>query len=144
MLSRFYFHHRPAAAKGGGLGEPGPEESICHLGNCIDASSIEDSWWLLSLLRCCKAITVHPIMRRDYLDPGSLMLVISCVNMSETLSTMTATHMETQETAHNLKRKFTGPGNTLHPVSADTASCIWKANPKSCHQPVAVIDNSWW
>lgn len=42
MLSRLYSHHKPVAEEEEGKGELGAVESICHLGHCMDASSIEE------------------------------------------------------------------------------------------------------
>lgn len=104
MQSPFYFHLEPVTEREGGTGELEAKESICQLEHWMNASSIEELWWLQGSLLCGnaigKAITACTVIRPDDLDPASLMTAIHSIQMAGNLSNMTLSRTSKQESMH--------------------------------------------
>lgn len=144
--SLFYFHLEPVTERERerGLSELEAKESICQLDHWMDASSIEELWWLQGSLLCGnaigKAVTACTVIRPSDLDPALLMTAIHSVQMAGNLSNMALSHMNKQESTHtHPSRKWTWLGGC-----ADNAPWVWKGNPKCCHHPVALSDKRQW
>lgn len=102
--SVFSFHVGPVTEREGGMGELQAKESICELEHWMDASSIEELWWLQGSLLCSnaigKAITACTVIWPNDLDPASLIAAIHSGQMAVDLSNVALRRMNKQEDAH--------------------------------------------
>lgn len=101
--SVFSFHVGPVTEREGWMGELQAKESICELEHWIDASSIEELWWLQGSLLCSnaigKAITACSVIWPNDVDPASLIAAIHSGQMAVNLSNVALRRMNKQEDA---------------------------------------------